>query len=155
MRFVHVRLAVLLFSSFVVAAPASAQGTVSPSLRADSSAVQLVTVASPKDVVAASPQQRPAALVPMYVSFSVLQGLDVHSTLRALDSGAVEANPLMKGVAGSAIGMAAVKTAAAAGVIYASERMWKHNKVAAVVFMAATNSAMAWVVQHNHRVAQR
>jgi hypothetical protein len=29
--------------------------------------------------------------------------------------------------------------------------MWKKNKVAAVVFMVASNSAMTWVVQHNYR----
>jgi hypothetical protein len=57
----------------------------------------------------------------------------------------------MKGVAGHRIGLLSAKAAGAAGVIYASERMWKHNKTAAVLFMIATNSAMAWVVHHNYR----
>jgi hypothetical protein len=39
-------------------------------------------------------------------------------------------------------------------VIVASEKMWKKNRTAAVIFMVATNSAMAWVVQHNSRVAR-
>jgi hypothetical protein len=92
--------------------------------------------------------------VPLYVSFSTLQVLDTHSTSRALSRGAAEANPLMKGIARSEIGMAAVKAAGTAGVIYASEKMWKKNKKAAVIFMVATNAAMAWVVQHNYRAGR-
>jgi Domain of unknown function (DUF5658) len=154
MRFVHLPLVVVL-NCLVTVAPASAQETPSPSLRLDSTAIQLTRIAPPTKLVGDPRPQRPAALVPLYISFGVLQSLDVHSTLRALENGAVEANPLMKGAADSAVGLAAVKAAAGAGVIFASERMWKRNKVAAVLFMTATNSAMAWVVQHNHRVARR
>jgi len=154
MRFVHLPLVVVLICAFTVA-PASAQETPSPSLRPDPTAAQLATAAPPTQLVVGPQPHRPAALVPLYVSFGVLQGLDVHWTVRALENGAVEANPLMKGLADSAVGMAAVKAAAGAGVIFASERMWKRNKVAAVLFMTATNSAMAWVVQHNHRAARR
>jgi Domain of unknown function (DUF5658) len=153
MRFVHVALVVVQICAFTVAT-ASAQETPSPSLRPDST-IQLATAEPTPELVAVPRPQRPAALVPLYISFGVLQGLDGHSTFRALESGAVEANPLMKGVADSAVGMAAVKVAAGAGVIFATERMWKRNKVAAVLFMTATNSAMAWVVQHNHRVTRR
>ena len=152
MRFVHLVLVVVLICTFTVS-PASAQETPSPSLPPDSMDIQLATAAPPTELVATARPQRPAALVPLYISFVVLQGLDGRSTLRALENGAVEANPLMKGIADSAAGMAVVKAAAGAGVIFATERMWKHNKVAAVLFMTATNSAMAWVVQHNHRVA--
>jgi hypothetical protein len=48
----------------------------------------------------------------------------------------------------------AIKAAGTAGVIFASERMWTKNKTAAVVFMIAANSAMAWVVQHNYRTVR-
>jgi hypothetical protein len=154
MRFVHLALVVVLICTFTVA-PASAQEFPSPSLELDSTGFQLATAAPPIELVAAPRPQRPAALVPLYISFAVLQGLDGRLTLRAIENGAVEANPLMKGVADNAAGMAAVKAAAGAGVIFVSERMWKHNKVAAVLFMTATNSAMAWVVQHNHGVARR
>jgi hypothetical protein len=154
MRFVHLALVLVLICAFTVA-PASAQEIPSPSLRPDSTAIQLESAALPTELVTAPRPKRPAALVPLYISFGVLQGLDGRTTFRALENGAVEVNPLMKGVADSAVGMAAVKAAAGAGVIFATERMWKHNKVAAVLFMTATNSAMAWVVQHNHRVARR
>jgi hypothetical protein len=96
-------------------------------------------------------QRRPRALLPLYVSFASLQVLDAHSTTRALDRGAVEANRLMRGIAGSPVALLAVKAAGTAGVFYASEKIWKRNKTAAVLFMVATNSAMAFVVQRNYR----
>ena len=98
--------------------------------------------------------RRPGALIPLYISFASLQGLDAHSTTRALDRGGYEANPLMRGLAAHPLGLVAVKAAATTGVVYAGEKMWKRNKVAAVVFMVAANSAMAWVVQHNYRAVQ-
>jgi hypothetical protein len=47
-----------------------------------------------------------------------------------------------------------VKAAGAAATIYATERMWKTNRKAAIVFAIATNAAMAWVVQHNYRAVR-
>jgi hypothetical protein len=92
--------------------------------------------------------------MPLYVSFASLQVLDAHATKSALDRGAVEANPVMRGFTGSPAGMLAVKAAGTAGVVWASERMWRRNKAAAVVFLVAANSAMGWVVQHNYRAAR-
>ena len=98
--------------------------------------------------------QRPDALLPLYLSYATLQALDVHSTLRALDRGAVEANPLMKNLTESPASLVAVKAASAAGVLYTTEQLWKKNPAAAVVFMIAANSAMAWVVQNNYRAVR-
>jgi hypothetical protein len=98
--------------------------------------------------------QRPAVLIPLYASFATLQVVDLHSSWRALDRGAIEANPLLKGLVGSEIGLAAVKAAGTASVFYATERMLKRNRKAAIVFMIATNSAMAWVVHHNYRAVR-
>jgi hypothetical protein len=50
--------------------------------------------------------------------------------------------------------MLAIKAAGTVGVVWASERMWRRNKAAAVVFLVAANSAMGWVVQHNYRAAR-
>ena len=110
-------------------------------------------VSAPPEVVRAE-QHRPGALVPLYVSFGALQILDARSTLHAVDRGGVEANPVMKGVVSHPAAFFAVKAAATTGVIIASEKMWKKNRTAAVVFMLAANSAMAWVVQHNYRIAR-
>jgi hypothetical protein len=101
MRFVHLALVVVLIGTFT-GARASAQETSSPSLRPDATAIQPATPAPPTELVAAPRPQRPA-LVPLYISFGVLQGLDVHSTVRALENGAVEANPLMKGFRGQRV----------------------------------------------------
>ena len=101
-----------------------------------------------------SSTERPKALVPLYASFGALQVMDMHSTWTALDSGAVEANPLMKGVAGNRLGLVAVKGAGAAAVIAVSERLYKKNRTAAVLLMVASNSAMACVVEHNYRAVR-
>jgi hypothetical protein len=139
--------------SLVSVTPAAAQElhrTPVPVLR-DASLLEQRT---PAPATLQAPQNRPSALIPLYLSFGTLQALDVHSTTTALSRGAVEANPLMGGVAGSPLGLAVVKAGGTAGVIYASERLWKKNKGAAVVFMIGANSAMAWVVQHNYRTAR-
>ena len=98
--------------------------------------------------------RRPDALMPLYLSYATLQALDIHSTMRALDRGAVEANPLMKNLTASPASLVAVKAAGAAGVLYTTEQLWKKNPMAAVVFMVAANSGMAWVVQHNYRAGR-
>jgi hypothetical protein len=96
-------------------------------------------------------ERRPGPLVPLYVSFCALQVLDTHSTWRAVDRGAVEANPMLRGVVGNQTGLVALKAAGTAGLIYASEKMWKRNRTASIIFMVTANSAMAWVVQNNYR----
>jgi hypothetical protein len=135
---------------------AAAQEPETPAVRiAGEEAVPAVTppVSAPLGVARAE-QHRPGALVPLYASFGALQILDTRSTLQALGRGGVEANPVMKGVVNHRVALFAVKAAATTGVIVASEKMWKKNRTAAVIFMVATNSAMAWVVQHNSRVAR-
>lgn len=152
-RFACPRLAAAFLASSIVGSVASAQELPAPSLR-DAAQSQVLPAAAPGLNTAGSglaPQQRPSALVPLYVSFGTLQVLDTHSTSRAIKSGAVEANPMMKGIAGNEAAMLAVKAAGTAGVIFASEKIWKRNKTAAVIFMIATNAGMAWVVQNNYR----
>jgi len=90
----------------------------------------------------------------LYVSTALMQGLDVHSTLRALDRGAVEANPLMSGVTRNRAAFIVTKAAVAASTILASRQMAKRNKVAAIVTLVAINSAYAMVVKHNYSVAR-
>ena len=55
------------------------------------------TVELPAAAVAAPPvercRERPRLLTPMLVGYAGLQAADAHSTLRALDAGAVEVNP--------------------------------------------------------------
>jgi hypothetical protein len=156
-RFACPRIAAAFLACLVGVVNVSAQELPAATLREAARAAAVPTT-SPAEINAASSglvrQRRPGALVPLYVSFATLQILDTHSTSRALDRGAVEANPAMRGFAGNQIAMLAVKAAGTSGVIYASEKMWKKNKAAAVIFMMAANSAMAWVVQNNYRAVR-
>lgn len=81
--------------------------------------------------------------------------LDVHSTLRAIDSGAVEGNPLMVGLSGNRAALIAVKTTLAAGLIYATHRIAKRSKAAAIVGSVAVNSLLLTAAHHNYSIARQ
>lgn len=100
-------------------------------------------------------RDRPAPLVPLYVAFVGLQALDVHSTFSALDSGAREANPMVRGALGNPAGLFLLKTGTAAGVVLLTEKLWRRNRAAAVITMVALNSAYATIAAHNYRTAQQ
>ena len=99
-----------------------------------------------------APSTRP--LVPLYVSLGVLLGLDAHSTTLALKAGAVETNPLMRGVADQPAALVAVKAGAAASTIWLTHKLAKRSRTGAFIVMAAVNSAYATVVAHNYRAAR-
>jgi Domain of unknown function (DUF5658) len=156
-RFACPRIGAAFLASALVCNVASAQEPSTASLR-EAARSQVVATLAPVGINAAglgpAAQPRPGALIPLYASFATLQGLDTHSTWRALNHGAVEANPMMKGFAGNPTALLAVKAAGTAGVIFASEKMWKKNRAAAVFFMVAANSGMTWVVQNNYRAVR-
>ena len=116
--------------------------------RAPSTAAPLVEQAAP-------PAHRPSALVPLYVSFATLQGLDIHSTLRAAEFGGREANPIVGGMLGSPAAFVAAKVGMTASIYFVSERLWKRHKTAAVLTMIALNSTYGAVVAHNYAVEAR
>ncbi len=104
-----------------------------------------------------APVERPRAsgiLTSLYAATAVMQALDVHSTLKALDAGAVEANPMMSGVTKNRGAFMATKAAVAAGTVFAVQRIAKRSKVAAVVTAVAINSAYAMVVRNNYKIAR-
>ena len=104
----------------------------------------------------APPMARPSRLLSsLLVSTVVMQALDVHSTYRALGQGAVEANPVMAGLAGNTAAFVATKAAVASATVLAARHMGKRHKVAAIVTLVAINSAYAAVIDHNYRVARR
>jgi hypothetical protein len=100
------------------------------------------------------PPQPLGVLLPLYASFAGLQALDAHSTLRAINSGATERNPLMTGVAGQPAALFALKAGTTAATIYLVERIRPKNRVAAMAIMAGVNSFYAAVVIHNYRAAR-
>lgn len=99
--------------------------------------------------------KRPAALMPLYFTFVGLQALDVHSTMSAVENGAREANPMMRSALGNPAGMIVLKAGTAAGVVFLTEKVWRHNRTAAIVTMFALNSAYITVAAHNYRTAGR
>lgn len=82
------------------------------------------------------------------------QMLDAHSTLRALDAGGVEGNPMMGGLVKNRAAFIGVKAAMGASLVYATQRIGQRNKVAAIAMAAAVNSAYAMIASHNYRVAR-
>ncbi len=97
-------------------------------------------------------EKRPAVLPVLYGSYATLQVLDFLSTRKAIQSGGHETNPVMG--SGHAGQMIAVKAIGGAASIYFAERMWKKNRVGAVVTMALLNGATAAIVAHNTQVAR-
>src|SRR5687767_4142792 len=101
-RFVSfARWSAVLLAWLVLPASGRAQDFPPASMLSSADTAQLVTIAPPMAEAVAPRPRRPAALLPLYLSFGVLQGLDAHSTSRALGRGAVEANPVMKAFGGN------------------------------------------------------
>jgi hypothetical protein len=146
-----VTLVLVLGQSAQVAAQELAPDTTNEVTAAAAPAASAQTYTSPPALLS---ERRPAALMPLYASFVTLQVLDLHSTTYALERGAVEANPAMKGFVDNTAAMTALKAAGTAGVIFVSEKLRTKNKAAALGLMIGTNVAMTWVVQHNYRMAR-
>ena len=98
---------------------------------------------------------RPAALPTLYTSLAALQFYDGYSTLYGQSRGAREANPTMRWMADSPARLWTVKAATTAVSIAIAERMWKRNRVGAIVTMAAVNGVAAVVAVHNTSVLRR
>jgi len=144
----------------VFAAIASAVLFAAPSFAGDTTAAGTETTAvaaeaaAPAPAVTAiptwKPASRPAILPALYAGSAALQAYDAYSTLKALNLGGVEANPVAKTVVGNPALFIGVKAAVSAASIMAAEKMWKnHHRMAAIATMAATNSIMAMVAAHN------
>jgi hypothetical protein len=99
--------------------------------------------------------ERPAILPALYVSLAAVQAWDVYSTRSAIGAGAREANPIAAPFTGNVGSMLGLKLATTATAIVLSERLWKKNRVAAVVALVALNGATAAVAMHNMRVGRQ
>jgi hypothetical protein len=91
----------------------------------------------------------------VYVSTALMHVLDVDSTLKAMKRGAIESNPLMKGVVKNRAAFIATKAAIATASIYATSRMAKNNKLHAIIASTAINSAYLMIVKNNYSIANR
>ena len=149
-------LTLTLIVAGLLAVPAAAQEATSPSATplADGIARSAADDGAGLSLWTLSQQpKRPATLAVLYGSYGLLQAMDIVSTRQALASGAHEANPLIKkGNMGATL---AIKAAGGAATLIIAEKMWKKNRVGAIVLMAVANGVSAAVVAHNHRNAQR
>ena len=92
------------------------------------------------------------AVKTLFVTYGVVQGLDMASTMKARNRGAIEGNPVMQGSYGKGI---AVKAALGAVSFFAVRAIEKKSKKAAIITMIAMNVGTAAVVAHNLRNAKR
>jgi hypothetical protein len=123
--------------------PAQAASETLPSTRVE-------VVHMPADFHAPS---RGAALPVLYGSLAALQAYDAFATLRGVNAGRVEINPMMAGVSSSPAAMWAVKAGVTTAAIVASERLWRaHRRTQAIAVMAIANGVMAAVALHNASV---
>jgi Domain of unknown function (DUF5658) len=120
--------------------------------------VTIATLSMSSVAVAGENEERPAMLSALYVSLGAIQGLDVHSTLAALRAGARESNPIAAPFTANAGSMIGLKVVSTATTIFFAERMWKTNRLKAILVLAAINGATAAVAMrnmHNVRAAAR
>jgi hypothetical protein len=137
----------------VHAAGADADGT---AVLSSADPIQLATDTDwslPPVHVGSNKPTRGAVLPALYVSLAALNVYDAYSTRSGLAKGAVEANPMMRGVAGNGAALWAVKGAATGVSIYLAERLWrKHRRMEAVAVMLVSNGIMAAVTARNASV---
>jgi hypothetical protein len=93
--------------------------------------------------------------VPLYAQYAGLQMLDAHLTLKGLEAGHVERNPLIGGVAGNPAVFLGLKAATAATTVYLAERLRKKNRAAAIGLMIGLNCTYTAIIIHNARVVGR
>jgi len=102
------------------------------------------------------PDPRRAVLSSLHLVTGIVQGYDGLLTLKVLNAGGVEKNPLIAPLGTSQGAMIGVKVAAAVATVLGTETLWRsHHRVGAIVASIAANSAMAIVAHHNSRVLAR
>lgn len=146
----HYVAAVLTFAAISVSGPLAHAADQEQPRIVDLTAVVLTPPATPALVQQA---RRPAILPLLYATLGATQAWDVYSTQTALEAGAREANPATAAFGTSTGALIGLKAATMAGTIVFAERMWKKNRVAAIVMLVAVNGATAAVAMHNMRNA--
>ena len=111
---------------------------------------------TPLFVIGQPQLRRPAALPLLYIGFIALEVLDGVSTSRGISVGTQEANPFVRLAVEHPSTLWAVKAGAAAGVIIASEQLWKHHhRTQAIAVMVASSTVMAAVAAQNSSAINR
>lgn len=100
-------------------------------------------------------QTRPTALPVLFASLAALQAFDGYSTTKGIARGAREMNPLARAAAGRPAVFWALKAGTTVLPMMAAERMWKKNRVGAIVMMALANGVAVAVAANNAKVLGR
>lgn len=98
--------------------------------------------------------KQPRWFLPIHLFSIAAQGLDAHSTLRTLERRGVETSPLYHGMTGNKVTFLAVKAGVTAAVVYATGKLSKRHRAAAVVTAAAINSVYLTMAASNYRSAR-
>ena len=99
---------------------------------------------------------RRPTLLALHAVTGLVQIYDGISTVRVLQAGGYEANPLMRGAANDQRVLVATKIGAAGATMVATETLWRgHHRSAAVIVAVLANSAMFAVANHNSQVLKR
>ena len=151
-------LALVALSLTVVSVSAYAGEETTPSGATSAAGFENMTLSAEKSVdwslrpTEMAAGRRPRVLPVLYVSLAALQAFDGYSTTAGLSRGAREANQVMGGVAGNSAAFWVVKAGSTAASIWVAERLWKTNRVGAIVTMVAVNGVMASVAARNASV---
>src|SRR5262245_43958588 len=94
-----------------------------------------------------------AAMLVTYSTTFVVQMYDAHTTMRAINAGARERNPLLSPFSSEPRTIVALALVRATAIDLALRSIAQRNKWAAVVAGAGINSAYLMVAAHNNRVA--
>jgi hypothetical protein len=139
----HWRIALLLcvvFAAVVAAFPADA-------------CAQTASASSSAPAPKPSGHRPSVLMLSSYAVTAIVQGLDAHSTFKAIDAGAVETNPLLTPLANNRPAFVALKAAIAAALIYEGHGTSKQHKIRAVLILGAIDTAYVALARHNYQVA--
>lgn len=98
--------------------------------------------------------REPAWFTSVHVATALMQVLDAHSTFKAIDAGAVEANPLLKAVGGNRAAFSAIKAGVAGSLIWGTHSMAKSHPLRALIVAGAVNSVYATIAARNYGIAR-
>src|SRR5262245_54668191 len=94
-----------------------------------------------------------AAMIVTYGTTMLVQLYDAHTTIRAINAGAREVNPLLAPFSSQPLTIVGLAAARAAAINIGLQSIAGRNKWAAIVAGAAINSAYLVAASHNNRVA--
>ena len=121
--------------------------------------VVLVLVSQPM-FAADSPAAEPARgfqtgmLRGIYAGTFAVHAFDAHTSLRAIEAGAKEVDPLMRPLVSHPTLLVVANLARAAAVDVGLYSIARRHKIVAIAAGLAVNSAYLMIAEHNHRVAR-